>query len=120
MIFFFQIKVNGYAFRKIIYHFHVCVPCRQGSAQIGNRVYHVNVFDMKFIMRDRKKRRNGEACRASPTCFRSNLINLIPKDTDMIFYLLCIIRRFLKGVKRLKQMKTYAFMFELADFANAL
>ena len=34
-------------------------------------------FDMKFIRRDQKQRRNGEACQASPTCFWSSLINLL-------------------------------------------
>ena len=29
--------------------------------------------------------RNGEACRASPTCFWSSLINLISKDIDVVF-----------------------------------
>ena len=37
-------------------------------------------FDIRFIMRDQKRRRNGGACRASPTCFWSGLINLISKD----------------------------------------
>ena len=37
-------------------------------------------FDTKFIRRDQKQRRNGEACRGCLTCFRSNLINLITKD----------------------------------------
>ena len=35
-------------------------------------------FDIKFIKRDEKQRRNGEmGCRDSPTRFRSSLINLI-------------------------------------------
>ena len=37
-------------------------------------------FDNEFIGRDQKQRRNGEACRASPTCFYSSMINLILKD----------------------------------------
>ena len=37
-------------------------------------------------------RRNGEACRASSTCFWNSLINLISKDTYMVFYLFCIMR----------------------------
>ena len=43
-------------------------------------------FDIKFIRRDKKQRRNGEACRASPNCFWSSLINLILKDTYVLFY----------------------------------
>ena len=42
-------------------------------------------FYIKFIRLDKKQRRNGEACRASPTCFWSSLINLISKDTNMVF-----------------------------------
>ena len=38
-------------------------------------------FDIKFIKRDQKLRRNGEACRASPICFWSNLIS---KDTNVV------------------------------------
>ena len=60
--------------------------------------------DIKFITRDQKQRRNGEACRASPTCFWSSLINLILKDTHMVFYLSCIISR-PNGEKTAKQMK---------------
>ena len=60
-------------------------------------------FDIKFIRLDQKQRRNGEACRASPTCFWSSLINLISKDTYVVFYLSCIIRRFY-GVKSGKQV----------------
>ena len=51
-------------------------------------------FDIKFISRYQIQRRNGEACRASPTCFWSSLINLISKDSYVVFYLLCIISRF--------------------------
>ena len=32
-------------------------------------------FNIKFIKQDQKQRRNGEACRASPTCFWSSLRN---------------------------------------------
>ena len=42
-------------------------------------------FDIKFIRRDQTQRANGEACRASSTCFWSSLINLISKDTYMVF-----------------------------------
>ena len=41
-------------------------------------------FDIKFIMRDQKQCRNGEACRASPAYFWSSLINLISKDTYVV------------------------------------
>ena len=64
-------------------------------------------FDIKFIRRDQKQRRNGEACRASPTCFWSSLINLISKDTHVFFYLFCIISRF-NGEKTAKQIKADA------------
>ena len=37
-------------------------------------------FDIKFIRQDQKQHRNGEAFRASLTCFWSSLINLISKD----------------------------------------
>ena len=50
-------------------------------------------FEIKFIMRDQKQRRNGEACRTSSACFWSSLINLISKDIDLVFYLSCIISR---------------------------
>ena len=59
--------------------------------------------DIEFIGRDPKKHRNGEACRASPACFWSSLINLISKDTYVIFYLSRIISRF-NGEKTAKQM----------------
>ena len=63
----------------------ICV-CSGYHASLGrwtrNIDYHVFVsFDIKFIRRDQKQHRNGEACRASPTCFWSSLINLISKDT---------------------------------------
>ena len=61
-------------------------------------------FDIKFIRRDQKQRKNGEAYRDSPTCFRASLINLISKDTNMVFYLSCVIKRF-KGEQSVKQMK---------------
>ena len=56
-----------------------------------HREYHVSVFLCQVFRRDQKQGRNGEACRASPTCFWSRLINLISKDTNMVFYLSCII-----------------------------
>lgn len=62
-------------------------------------------FDIKLIRRYQKQRRNGEACRASPTRFWSSLINLVSKDTYIVFYLSCIIRIF-SGVKSVKQNKS--------------
>ena len=59
-------------------------------------------FDIKFIRQDQEQRRNGEACRASPTCFWSSLINLISKDTNIVFNLSCIIRIF-EGIKSVKE-----------------
>ena len=56
------------------------------TSKAAYRQYRVKVFDSKFISRDQKQRRNGEACRASPTCFWSSLIKLISKDTYMVFY----------------------------------
>ena len=44
-------------------------------------------FDIKFIRQDQKQCVNGEACRASWTCFWSSLIILIANDTYMVFYL---------------------------------
>ena len=62
-------------------------------------------FDIEFIRRDQKQCRNGEACRASATCFWSSLINMISKDTFVVFYLSCIVSRF-NGEKTAKQMKS--------------
>ena len=36
-------------------------------------------FDIQFMSRNQKQRMNGEACRASPTCFWSSLINIYLK-----------------------------------------
>ena len=63
-------------------------------------------FDIDFIRRDQNERRNGEACRASPTCFWSSLINLISKHTNVSFYLSCIIIRFNGEKKTAKEMKS--------------
>ena len=49
-------------------------------------------FDIKLIRQDHKQDRNGEACRASPWCFWSSLMNLISINTYMLFYLTFIIR----------------------------
>ena len=51
-------------------------------------------FDIKFIRQDQKQHMNGEACQTSPMCFWSSLINLISKDTYVVFYLLWIFSRF--------------------------
>ena len=67
-------------------------------------------FDIKFIRRDQKQRRNSEACRASPTCFRSSLINLIFKDTNVVFYLSCTISKF-NGEKLATQVKSRHSVF---------
>ena len=76
-------------------------------------------FDIKFIRRGQKQHRNGKACQASSTCFWSSLINLISKDTYVVFYLSCIISRF-NGEKTAKQMKSRrSFSPELSDVANA-
>ena len=68
--------------------------------------------DIKLIRRDQKQRGNCEACLASPTCFWSSLINLISKDTALVFCLSCNIRRF-KGVRRLKKIKKIQFCSNL-------
>ena len=64
-------------------------------------------FDIKFIRQDQKQYRNGEACRASLTCFWSSLINLISKDTYIFFYLSFIISRF-NGETTAKERKAGA------------
>ena len=51
-------------------------------------------FDIKFIRRDKKQRRDGEACRASPTCFWSGLINLTSKDTNMVYIYHALLEEF--------------------------
>ena len=63
-------------------------------------------FDTQFIRQNQKQRRNGEACRASPTYFWSSLMNLISKDSYVVFYLSCIINR-LNGEKTAEQMKSF-------------
>ena len=50
-------------------------------------------FDIKFIRRDQNQRKNDEACRTISMCIWSSLINLISKDTVMVFYLSCIFSR---------------------------
>ena len=73
-------------------------------------------FDTQFIRRDQKQCKNGEACRASPNCFWYSLINMILKANIMVFYLSCIISRFL-SIKSVKKMNVY---FLLDDVSNAL
>ena len=50
--------------------------------------------------------------------FLPGLINIILKDTYMVFYSSCIIGRF-DGEKMAKQMKRDAVLLELVDVANA-
>ena len=77
-------------------------------------------FDTKFIRQDQKQSRNGEACGANPTCFWSSLINVMPKDTYVVFYLSSIISSFY-SVKTAKQMKkTDTVLLELTDIGNVL
>ena len=70
-------------------------------------------FDSKLIRRDQKQRRNGEACRASPSYFWSSLVYLISKDTYVVFFLSCIICRF--NIERQRnKWKADTVLFELA------
>ena len=75
--------------------------------------------DIKFIRREQKQRKNSEACRASLTCFWGSLINLISKNTNMVFYLSCINSR-LNGEKTVIQMKSRRNFVQLAAVTNAL
>ena len=71
------------------------------GCQIGSSMFaSINVYVFRL---DQKQRRNGEACRASPTCFWSSLINLIVKR-DLGGFLSIIIRG-PRGVKTAKQLK---------------
>ena len=74
---------------------------------------------IKFIRRDQKQHRNGEACRASLTCFWSSLINLISKGINVVFCLSCIISRF-NGEKTANKLKADTVLSELADIVIAL
>ena len=65
-------------------------------------------FDFKFIRQDQKQRRNGEACQAS---FWSGMIDLILKDTEIVFFLSFIISRFL-GMKNIKETKSKCFFVQ--------
>ena len=76
-------------------------------------------FDIKFIRRDQKQIRNGVACLASPKWFWSSLINLISKDTYVLFYSSFIICRFI-GEKTAKQMKSRRTFVRTYDVANGL
>ena len=74
-------------------------------------------FDIKFIRRDQKQRRNGEACRACPTCCWSSPINLISKDTCFLF----IMHHQIFKRRRERQTKEHqTVFFELADVAKTL
>ena len=42
-----------------------------------NTENHSESFNIKFIRRDQKQRRNAEACRASSVCFWSRLIKIL-------------------------------------------
>ena len=72
---------------------HAVSLCKNGGDHAGVSI-HLNVdienrpnmlvsFDIEFIRRDQKQRRNGEACRASPPCFWSSPINLISKERHL-------------------------------------
>ena len=77
-------------------------------------------FNIKFIRQDQKQHRNGEACRASLMCFWLSLIKLVSKESDVVFYLSCIISRF-NGEKAVKQMeKQTQFCSNFADIMNVL
>ena len=76
-------------------------------------------YAIKFIRRDQKQCRNGEACRASPTCFWSSLINLISKDIYVIFLFHALLAN-LMAKRQQKKCKADAVLFELADVTNAL
>ena len=62
-------------------------------------------FDIKCIRRDQKQGRNGEACRASPTCFWSSLIKLVSKDTDMVFLIIMHLYKILRREERQRSEK---------------
>ena len=62
-------------------------------------------FDIMFTRRDQKQYNNGKAYRTSLTSFWSSLINLIPKDTHVVFYFSCVINRFY-GEKTARKMKS--------------
>ena len=76
-------------------------------------------FDIKFIRRDQKQRRNGEACRASPTCFWSSLITWYNRHVTV--YLSCIItcKKMFLGGRRRKQMKNKRSFVRACWRANA-
>ena len=76
-------------------------------------------FDIKFIRQDQKQCRNGEACRASPTCFWSSLINLTAKDTYVVFCLSRLLAD-LMAKRQQTQCKAEAVLFQLANIKNAL
>ena len=75
-------------------------------------------FDIKFIGRDQKQCRNGKACHASPQFVWSSLINLISKDTEVVF---CLHHyKTSRHKERQRSEKQTQFLSELADVENAL
>ena len=56
-----------------------------------------SVFHSKFIRKDQKQRRNGEACQASLICFWSSLINLLSKDLGPVVQSILSLTSLLKG-----------------------
>ena len=73
--------------------FEFCIRVHCYMIVFSDRLYNAS-FCIRFIRRDQKKRRNGKACRASPTYYWSGLINWISKDTNTDFYLSWTIRTF--------------------------
>ena len=76
-------------------------------------------FDIKFVRRDQKEHRHGEACRISPTCFWSSLIDMVSEDTYVVLiyhalYADCMAKRYWN------KRKAHSVLFELAYVANAL
>ena len=57
-------------------------------------------FDIKFVGRDQKQRRNSDVCRASPMFFWSSLINRISKATNMFFSFIMLFLYILRHKKR--------------------
>ena len=75
-------------------------------------------FDIMFIRRDQKQRKNGETCRASPTRFWSSLINFILKTHDFLF--IVHHRQIFLNVRTSNKGKSNAVLLDLVDVANAL
>ena len=120
---------NGEACRAVIENimfvsFDIFYQARPERAQewrglpSSKREYHVSVFDIKFITRGQNQRRNGEACRASPTCFWSSLINLISKLRTWFSVYHALLADLMAKIQRNK-CKEKTILVELADVANA-